>query len=108
MHIPDWAKKKFIMGTHNPYILGTYFKIAGAAGLMIYFWVRWRMHLPHYITKQTHEWVTIDNVTMAKYNFSMDPKTKAKALRKLEKEKLIQVHLIKHSGKAPQVRLIIK
>jgi hypothetical protein len=38
----------------------------------------------------------------------MDPKTKAKALRKLEKAELIQLHQIDKSGKAPQIRLLLK
>ena len=38
----------------------------------------------------------------------MDPKTKNKALRKLDRENLIQLHLLDKSGKAPQVRLLTK
>ena len=60
------------------------------------------------LIKTIREWVKLDNVTMHKYGFTMDPKTKAKALRKLEKEELIELHLISNSGKAPQVRLIVK
>jgi hypothetical protein len=108
MQIPEWAVGKFIMGSHNPYIFGSYYKVAGAAGLLIYMWVRFRMGLPDYMTKQKSEWVKLDNVTMHRYGFTMDPKTKAKALRKLEKEELIELHLISNSGKAPQVRLIVK
>ena len=43
-----------------------------------------------------------------KYGFGMDPKTKNKALRKLDRENLIQLHLLENSGKAPQVRLLTK
>ena len=45
---------------------------------------------------------------MERHGFGMDPKTKNKALRKLEKENLIQLHLLDKSGKAPQVRLLTK
>ena len=45
---------------------------------------------------------------MEKYGFGMDPKTRMKALRKLEKENLIQMFLQENSGKAPQVRLLTK
>ena len=38
----------------------------------------------------------------------MDRKTKNKALRKLEKEELIELVLIDKSGKAPQARLLVK
>ena len=45
---------------------------------------------------------------MERYGFGMDPKTKNKALRKLEKAGLIELHLIDKSGKAPQARLMVK
>jgi hypothetical protein len=108
MQIPDWAKNKFIYGNINPWIAGAYRRTAGLGGLMIYFYTRWKVAIPDYMTKQKSEWVKLDNVTMEKYGFGMDPKTKAKALRKLEKAELIQLHLIAKSGKAPQIRLILK
>ena len=108
MQIPNWAKDKFIMGNINPWIAGCYRTTAGLGGLMIYMYARWRVAIPDYITKEKSEWVKIDNKTMDKYGFGMDPKTKAKALRNLEKAELIQVHQIEKSGKAPQIRLILK
>ena len=40
---------------------------------------------------------------MEKYGFGMDPKTKNKALRNWTEKKLIQLHLLENSGKAPQI-----
>ena len=108
MQIPDFAKSKFILGSINPYIAGCYRKVAGLGGLMIYLYARWRLGLPDYMTGKKSEWVKLDNVTMDKYEYGMDPKTKAKALRKLEKAELIQIHLIAKSGKAPQIRIMLK
>ena len=109
MQIPDWAKTKFILGNINPWVAGAcYRKVAGLGGLMIYLYTRWKVAIPNYITKEKSDWVKLDNVTMAKYGYGMDPKTKAKALRKLEKAELIQIHLIENSGKAPQIRLKLK
>ena len=109
MQIPPWAKDKFIYGNINPWVAGAaYRKIAGLGGLMIYLYTRWKVEIPNYMTGEKSNWVKLDNVTMAKYGYGMDPKTKAKALRKLEKAELIQVHLIDKSGKAPQIRLILK
>ena len=109
MHIPDWAKTKFILGNINPWVAGAcYRKVAGLGGLMIYLYTRWKVGIPNYMTKEKSDWVKLDNVTMARYGYGMDPKTKAKALRKLEKAELIQIHLIENSGKAPQIRLILK
>ena len=62
----------------------------------------------HIMTKQKRTWIKLDNVSMEKYGFGMDPKTKNKALRKLDRENLIQLHLLENSGKAPQVRLLTK
>ena len=64
--------------------------------------------LRDYLTKQKRTWIKLDNVSMEKYGFGMDPKTKNKALRKLDRENLIQLHLLDKSGKAPQVRLLTK
>ena len=61
------------------------------------------MHLPHYLTKAKSDWVKLDNVSMHRHKYKMDPKTKSKALRKL-----VDAELIENSGKAPQVRLIVK
>ena len=108
MQIPDFAKDKFILGSINPYIAGCYRKVAGLGGLMIYLYARFRLGLPDYMTGKKSEWVKLDNVTMFKYEYGMDPKTKAKALRKLEKAELIQLHQIDKSGKAPQIRLLLK
>ena len=58
---------------------------------------------PDYVTKLKSEWVKLDNVKMFQEGFTMDRKTKTKALRKLEKEKMVQVEW--GTGKAPQVRL---
>mgnify|MGYP003115691723 CR=1 FL=1 len=81
----------FIAGSVNPALCMLFRKAAGMPGLLIYLYVRWRKSFPHYMTKQ-----------------KQDPKTKMKALRKLEKENLIQLHLLEKSGKAPQVRLLTK
>ena len=109
MQIPDHAKNKFILGSINPWVAGAcYRKVAGLAGLLIYLYGRWKLGLPNYITGKKSEWVKLDNVTMEKMGYGMDPKTKAKALRKLAKAELIEVHLIANSGKAPQIRFNIK
>ena len=78
-------------------------EVAGTAGMLIYLWVRWKMHLPHYLTKAKSDWVKLDNLSMHRHKYKMDPKTKSKALRKL-----VDAELIENSGKAPQVRLIVK
>ena len=98
----------FIAGSVNPALCMLFRKAAGMPGLLIYLYVRWRKSFPHYMTKQKQDWITLSNVAMAKYGFEMDPKTKLKAFRKLEKENLIQLHLLEKSGKAPQVRLLTK
>tara|TARA_R110000787_G_scaffold67900_1_gene151974 strand:+ start:1093 stop:1422 length:330 start_codon:yes stop_codon:yes gene_type:complete len=109
MQIPDHAKNKFILGSINPWVAGAcYRKVAGLAGLLIYLYGRWKLGLPNYMTGKKSEWVKLDNVTMRKMGYGMDPKTKSKALIKLEKEKLIIVDLTPNSGKAPQIRFLIK
>jgi hypothetical protein len=45
---------------------------------MIYLYARWRLGLPDYMTNKKSEWVKLDNMTMDKYEYGMDPKTKAK------------------------------
>ena len=98
----------FIAGSLNPAIAMLFRAKAGMPGLLIYLYVKWRLGFPHYMTKQKRTWIKLDNVSMEKYGFGMDPKTKNKALRKLDREKLIQLHLLENSGKAPQVRLLTK
>ena len=102
------AKELFIWGNINPARAMMYRKAAGLAGLLIYLYVRWKMGIPNYITRKKSEWVKLDNVAMARHGFKMDPKTKNNGLRKLEKENLIQLHLLDNSGKAPLVRLLVK
>jgi len=102
------VKELFIAGSIDPTKAMLFRSVGGAAGLIIYLYVRWRMGLPHYLTKQKRTWIKLDNITMEKYGFGMDPKTKNKALRKLERGGLIQLHLLEKSGKAPQVRLLTK
>ena len=77
-------------------------------GLLIYFYGKLLLGFLHYMTKLKRTWIKLDNVAMEKYGFGMDPKTRNKALRKLDREKLIQLHLLENSGKAPQVRLLTK
>lgn len=100
-------RELFIMGSINLTCM-LYKEAAGTAGLIIYLWIRWRKGLPDYMTKKVSEWVVLDNVAMERYGFGMDPKTKNKALRKLEKADLIQLHLEAKSGKAPRARLLVK
>ena len=102
------VKELFIAGKLDPTKAMLFRKVGGAAGLIIYLYVKWRLGFPHYMTKQKRTWIKLDNVSMEKYGFGMDPKTKNKALRKLDREKLIQLHLLENSGKAPQVRLLTK
>ena len=108
MKIPPNAQNLFIYGNLNPAVAGMYREVAGLAGLLIYLWVSWRMHIPNYITKEKSDWVKLDNISMRRYKFKMDPKTKSKALRKLVDAELIEMELIENSGKAPQVRLLVK
>lgn len=102
------VKELFIGGNLDPRILMLFRATAGEAGLIIYLYVRWQMGFSHYLTKQKRTWIALSNVGMEKHGFGMDPKTKMKALRKLEKENLIQLFLQENSGKAPQVRLLTK
>ena len=102
------VKELFIAGSLNPAIAMLFRAKAGMPGLLIYLYVKWRLGFPHYMTKQKRPWIKLDNVSMEKYGFGIDPKTKNKALRKLDREKLIQLHLLENSGKAPQVRLLTK
>ena len=108
MKIPDHARNLYIYGSINPAVAAMYRKAGGLAGLLIYMYIRWKMHIPDYITDAKSDWVKLSNVGMDRIGFSMDPKTKSKALRKLVKAELIDVDLIENSGKSPQVRLIIK
>ena len=85
-----------------------YRKVAGLAGVLIYMYIRWKMHIPDYITDAKSDWVKLSNVGMDRIGFGMDPKTKSKALRKLVKAELIDLELIEDSGKSPQARLIVK
>jgi len=102
------VKELFIGGNLDPRILMLFRATAGEAGLIIYLYVRWQMGFSHYLTKQKRTWIPVSNIGMEKHGFGMDPKTKNKALRKLEKENLIQLDLLDKSGKAPQVRLLTK
>ena len=108
MKIPLQFQKLFIYGSINPASMMMYRKVAGLGGLLCFGWIRWRMWLPDYMTGQKSEWVKLDNVAMERYGFGMDPKTKNKALRKLEKAGLIELVNINKSGKAPQARLMVK
>ena len=101
-------KKTFIAGGLDPLIAMLYRKVAGEAGVIIYIFVKWQLGFPHYMTKQKRTWIPLSNTKMQKDGFGMDPKTKMKALRKLEKKNLIQMFLQENSGKAPQVRLLTK
>ena len=108
MKIPDHARKLFIYGSINPAVPAMYRKVAGLAGVLIYMYIRWKMHIPDYITEAKSDWVKLSNVGMDRIGFGMDPKTKSKALRKLVKAELIDLELIEDSGKSPQARLIVK
>ena len=108
MRIPPHAQNLFILGSINPVVPAMYKEVAGTAGMLIYLLVRWKMHLPDYITKAKSDWVKLDNVSMRRHKYNMDPKTKSKALRKLVDAGLIDMELIENSGKAPQVRLLVK
>jgi len=101
-------KKAFIAGGLDPLKAMMFRKVAGMPGLLIYIFVKWQLGFPHYMTKQKRTWIPLSNVKMQKDGFGMDPKTKMKALRKLEEKELIQLFLQENSGKAPQVRLLTK
>ena len=106
MKIPDHIKDYYIWDGINPGYAMLYREVAGTAGLLIFIYVRWQKNIPNYFTKEKSEWVKLDNVKMFKEGFGMDRKTKNMALRKLEKEKLIQVEY--GPGKAPLVRLMVQ
>ena len=108
MKIPNHARKLFIYGSINPVVLAMYRKVAGLAGVLIYSYVRWKMHIPDYMTNAKSDWVKLSNIGMNKIGYGMDPKTKSKALRKLVKAELIDLELIEDSGKSPQARLLVK
>ena len=108
MKIPDHARKLFIYGSINPAVPAMYRKVAGLAGVLIYMYIRWKMHIPDYMTEAKSDWVKLSNIGMNKIGYGMDPKTKSKALRKLVKAELIDLELIEDSGKSPQARLIVK
>ena len=103
--IPDRIKKFTVWDSINPGYLGLYRKVAGMAGVLIYIFVKWQQNIPHYFTKEKSEWVKLSDVKMYREGFGMDPKTKNKALRKLDKEGFIQVEY--EPGKAPLVRLLL-
>ena len=103
LKIPDHIKRYYVWDGINPAYAMLYRKVAGTAGLLIYIYIRWQKNYPDYVTKLKSEWVKLDNVKMFQEGFTMDRKTKTKALRKLEKEKMVQVEW--GTGKAPQVRL---
>lgn len=105
MDIPERIRHFTVWDSINPGYLGLYRKIAGTAGLLIYIFVKWQQNIPHYMTKKKSEWVKLSDVKMYREGFGMDPKTKNKALRKLEKEGFIQVEY--DPGKAPLVRLLL-
>jgi hypothetical protein len=104
MMIPDRIKKFTVWDSINPGYLGLYRKVAGMAGVLIYIFVKWQQNIPDYFTKEKSEWVKLSDVKMYREGFGMDPKTKNKALRKLDKEGFIQVEY--DPGKAPLVRLL--
>ena len=108
MKIPDHARNLYIYGSINPAVAAMYRKAGGLAGLLIYMYIRWKMHIPDYITDAKSDWVKLSNVGMDRIGFGMDPKTKSKALKKLVKAELIDLELIEDSGKSPQARLIVK
>ena len=108
MKIPDHARKLFIYGSINPAVPAMYRKVAGLAGVLIYMYIRWKMHIPDYMTEAKSDWVKLSNIGMGRIGYGMDPKTKSKALRKLVKAELIDLELIEDSGKSPQARLIVK
>ena len=108
MKIPTHAHNFFIYGSINPAVAAMYRKVAGLAGVLIYMYIRWKMHIPDYITDAKSDWVKLSNVGMDRIGFGMDPKTKSKALRKLVKAELIDLELIEDSGKSPQARLLVK
>ena len=103
--IPDRIKKFTVWDSINPGYLGLYRKVAGMAGVLIYIFVKWQQNIPDYFTKEKSEWVRLSDVKMYREGFGMDPKTKNKALRKLDKEGFIQVEY--EPGKAPLVRLLL-
>ena len=103
--IPDRIKKFTVWDSINPGYLGLYRKVAGMAGVLIYIFVKRKQNIPDYFTKEKSEWVKLSDVKMYREGFGMDPKTKNKALRKLEKEGFIQVEY--DPGKAPLVRLLL-
>ncbi len=103
--IPDRIKKFTVWDSINPGYLGLYRKVAGMAGVLIYIFVKWQQNIPDYFTKEKSEWVKLSDVKMYREGFGMDPKTKNKALRKLDKEGFIQVEY--EPGKAPLVRLLL-
>ena len=101
--IPDRIKRFTVWDSINPGYLGLYRKVAGMAGVLIYIFVKWQQNIPHYFTKEKSEWVILSDVKMYSEGFGMDTKTKNKALRKLEKEDMVQVEYL--PGRAPLVRL---
>ena len=103
--IPDRIKRFTVWDSINPGYLGLYRKVAGMAGVLIYIFVKWQQNIPDYFTKEKSEWVRLSDVKMYREGFGMDPKTKNKALRKLDKEGFIQVEY--EPGKAPLVRLLL-
>ena len=103
--IPDRIKRFTVWDSINPGYLGLYRKVAGMAGVLIYIFVKWQQNIPDYFTKEKSEWVKLSDVKMYREGFGMDPKTKNKALRKLDKEGFIQVEY--EPGKAPLVRLLL-
>lgn len=107
MKLPPNASRYFILGGINPLYAMAYKKTAGTAGMMTYIYCKWKMGIPNYLTKLKSAWVKMDNISLNADGFTMDRKTKTKALRKLAKEKLIQLELEKDSGKAPLVRLML-
>ena len=103
MKIPEHIRDYYIWDGINPGYAGIYRKVAGLAGLLIYIFVRWQQNFPDYITKQKSPWVKLSDVKMYSEGLGMDTKTKNRAIRKLEKEELIQVEYL--PGRAPLVRL---
>ena len=106
MKIPDYIKNYYIWDGINPGYAMLYRQVAGEAGLLIYIFIRWQQNIPNYYTKQKSEWVKLSDVKMDRERFGMDTKTKNKAIRKLEKEGLVQS--LYRPGKAPEVRLLVQ
>ena len=89
----------------NPTHMTLFSKVAKKGGWMIYSYCKWKMGMPKFAGGPKPKWVTLDNVAMNKWGFEMDRKTKNIAIRKLEKEGLLEVEYL--PGAAPRVHLLV-